>query len=269
MQDLTPIVASLAAHAQRERFSAFGTAPTSPPDERDHGARRYLRMAAAPRAKDLGNVVGLANVRYYPGIRDQSFEGSCTGFDMRGVRGTQERRQRKRKRGVPEFGPRGIYNLAKEMGGYPNEEGAYMRDVAKAVAHHGTPREIDWPYIAQQPGAPDKDFAARAKHWAISGYGQCRTIGEMISALEGVGPLFAAMDLHENFLATGSDGKVASPSGSSIGGHAMCFLAADQDTREFLVANSWGTNWGNAGYCTITFDHFLKVDSEAWVIYDA
>lgn len=48
--------------------------------------------------------------------------------------------------------------------------------------------------------------------------------------------------------------------GSSIGGHAMCIVGyntgLDGGTGAFKVRNSWGTDFGDDGYCWISFDSF-------------
>lgn len=48
--------------------------------------------------------------------------------------------------------------------------------------------------------------------------------------------------------------------GSSIGGHCMCIVGyntgLDGGTGAFKVRNSWGTDFGDNGYCWISFDSF-------------
>lgn len=262
-------------------FSRFGTAPESPPDDRDHLVTAYVRNII--RASALPDEVGIENVeahKGFVGITDQMQEGSCTGHAARNTKTTLEVRQRRTrtaKRRVPHHGPRGIYVLAKQMGGYPEEEGAYMRDVCRAMKHSGVPREKDWPYVAHTDnqgrstdiGKPRARWLTNAKAWQIGSYAKVRTLDQMLTALHTVGPLFIAMTLHENFLSPSPDGVVPVPSGEEMGGHAMCILAATQSTKSFFVANSWGESWGLAGYCWIGFDHFLaKSASEVWVIPD-
>lgn len=262
-------------------FSRFGTAPESPPDQRDHLITAYVRNIQ--RASTLPDEVGLANVdahKGFVGVTDQMQEGSCTGHAARNTKTTLEVRHRSgsgAKRRVPHHGPRGIYTLGKQIGGYPEEEGAYMRDVCKAMHHFGVPREADWPYQAhtdnagrqRDTGQPRQRWLTNARRWRIGSYARVRTLDQMLTALHTVGPLFMAMTLHENFIAPDPEGIIPEPSGPELGGHAMCILAATQSTRRFFVVNSWGTGWGLAGYCWISFDHFLtKAASEAWTIPD-
>lgn len=261
-----------------QRFSKFGTAPESPPDDRDHLVRAYRRIMSA---SQLPDEVGMENVEAhrYIGITNQMQEGSCTGQAGRNTKTTLEIRHRKTKaakRRVPVHGARGIYHLGKTIGGYPEEEGAYMRDVAKAMSHYGVPREVDWPYVAatddngrsQDPGKPNPRWLTNAKRWKIGNYARIRTLNEMLTVLHTMGPIFMAMDLHDNFFEHDPEGLIPSPRGQVVGAHAMCILAAVQSTKRFYVANSWDVTWGKDGYCWIGFDHFQQVRGEAWAIPD-
>jgi len=258
-------------------FSRFGTAPVSPADDRDHLITAYTpRM----RASALPDEVGMANVKAYPGIRNQGQEGSCTGHGYRSVKGTIERLTRKTpsaRNRVPDFGPRGIYTLAKQLGGYPEEEGAYLRDVLKAAKQYGSPREKDWPYVPhtsdqgkpQDIGKPSSRWLTNAKHWGIGAYARVTGLDEMLTVLHNIGPLFMAMNLTDSFFEPDPEGIIPDPSGADAGGHCMAILAAVQSTKRFYVANSWG-DWGLGGFCWVGFDHFLtKAESEAWSIPDA
>jgi hypothetical protein len=265
------------------RFSRFGTAPESPPDDRDFSIRGFLSGPASLAALDLPDEVGTLNAevhREFLPITDQGQEGSCTGHAMRNVKGVNERRARPRwrRRAVPDFSPRGLYVNGKREGGYPDEEGAYMRDVASAANKLGAPREKDWPYIpsfdargrAQDIGEPVSRWLQWARPWTIGAYARVRTLEEMLVTLHQVGPLFIAMDLTESFMHPAANGYIqANPTGTALGGHATALLAAKRSERRFLCANSWGTGWGVGGYYWLDFDHFLtKARSEAWAIPD-
>lgn len=253
-------------------FSRFGTHPVSPKDRRDHVLSSYLPTM---RAADLPDEVGYLNWELTPPVLNQSEEGSCTGHDYYVVKRVVELRGRtkSRRRSVPQFSPRGAYDLARLEGGYPTEEGAYMRDVLKAASKYGSVRNQDWPYVVQPAGqrvaaeAPKKALRY-AKNWKIGSYARLRTLDEMLTSLHTLGPLFAALVLHDSFFETGKDGVVPAPRGQEAGGHAMGIVAASQSRRAFLTQNSWSERWGWNGFCWIGFDHFLGVPSEAWAVPD-
>lgn len=41
--------------------------------------------------------------------------------------------------------------------------------------------------------------------------------------------------------------------------HAMLIVGYDDDLQSFKVINSWGVNWGNEGYCYISYDFFRDI----------
>lgn len=258
-------------------FSPYGTHPVSPDDERDYPFATLASRLGVPSTSALPDEIGQNWVDNYPGIRDQSQEGTCTGHGMRSVKQTTERAERKTKKAkqnVPEFGPRGIYEWAKQQGGYPGEEGAYLRDVLVAAAKRGVPLEKDWPYIADRPdnpnyaqkiGQPDATIDKGAKRWQIGSYYRAKNIPEMLQGLL-VSPLYIAIDVYDGFERVGLDGIVPMPKASekSLGGHCVAVLLAKQSTRRFYVPNQWGTDWGHNGFCWLPFEYV----TEAWVIHE-
>jgi C1A family cysteine protease len=54
----------------------------------------------------------------------------------------------------------------------------------------------------------------------------------------------------------------------TVGGHAVMAVGYDDATREFLVRNSWGTDWGLEGYFKIPYAYLLspKLASDFWTI---
>ena len=53
-----------------------------------------------------------------------------------------------------------------------------------------------------------------------------------------------------------------------LGGHAVMAAGYDNDTRMFLVRNSWGKNWGDNGYFWMPYDYISKTKncSDFWTI---
>jgi C1A family cysteine protease len=43
-----------------------------------------------------------------------------------------------------------------------------------------------------------------------------------------------------------------------LGGHCMLIVGFDNATQYFKVLNSWGTDWGSAGYCFMAYDYILN-----------
>lgn len=50
-----------------------------------------------------------------------------------------------------------------------------------------------------------------------------------------------------------------------VGGHAMTFVGYDMDKRVLITRNSFGSNWGDNGYCYIPFEYAQNEVMDAWV----
>jgi len=57
--------------------------------------------------------------------------------------------------------------------------------------------------------------------------------------------------------------------GNVVGGHAMLVVGFDDSRNAFKVMNSWGTNWGNDGYCWLDYSYFPRAVKEGYVAKDA
>ena len=42
------------------------------------------------------------------------------------------------------------------------------------------------------------------------------------------------------------------------GGHCMNIIGYDDTKQLFICANSWGKNWGNAGFCYMPYMYILN-----------
>lgn len=45
-----------------------------------------------------------------------------------------------------------------------------------------------------------------------------------------------------------------SPSGKKVGGHCCLVIAVHAEKRKFTIINSWGSEWGWKGLCSLSFD---------------
>jgi len=42
------------------------------------------------------------------------------------------------------------------------------------------------------------------------------------------------------------------------GSHCMTMIGYNNNTQQFICANSWGKSWGNKGYCYIPYNYLLN-----------
>jgi len=54
---------------------------------------------------------------------------------------------------------------------------------------------------------------------------------------------------------------------AQIGGHALVAVGYDDLGRNFIVRNSWGADWGDAGYCYLPYGYITNsLASDFWAI---
>jgi C1A family cysteine protease len=65
-------------------------------------------------------------------------------------------------------------------------------------------------------------------------------------------------------------GMVPMPSKSDqiLGGHALLAIGYCDEKQCFIVRNSWGSSWGDKGYCYIPYNYLVNSNlaSDFWII---
>ncbi len=126
------------------------------------------------------------------------------------------------------------------------------------VKHHGVCSERLWPYDTSKYNClPPPNCALDAAKHKISAHSQIsyKSIRAFIAA--GI-PVLIAIGLYESFETVDRTGRVALPDVANerlLGGHEMCVIGYDNDTKTFEVQNSWGPTWGNHGYCYLPYKY--------------
>jgi C1A family cysteine protease len=90
----------------------------------------------------------------------------------------------------------------------------------------------------------------------------------MLDALANFQPIVVAMFVFSEFMTLSVDNStVPIPGDSSIiyGGHAVCIVGYDTAQQAFLAKNSFGTEWGDQGYCWIPFEYVSAYVFEQWI----
>jgi C1A family cysteine protease len=150
--------------------------------------------------------------------------------------------------------------------------GAMLRDGIKVLAKEGLPPEDAWPYdiskFAKRP--PAKSYKA-AKQELIGEYRRLTGASAYLDCLATGSPFVVGITVFESFEsdAVAANGEVPMPAKSeaAIGGHAICVVGYRPD-GSFIVRNSWGSDWGSAGYFYLPHAYLASVDlaTDAWVV---
>jgi hypothetical protein len=79
-------------------------------------------------------------------------------------------------------------------------------------------------------------------------------------------PVVIGMNCPDSFSRARDVWRPPESPGGNYGGHAMCVVGYDDARGAFEVQNSWGTDWGNAGFIWIPYDVFTAFVFEAYGI---
>jgi C1A family cysteine protease len=246
------------------------------PDLPDH---RDLIMAA-PAGAPLPPSVDLRGPGY-PAPYDQGQLGSCTGNAIAGAMEIAFAKEQIQRDGYIKtdsfFMPSRLfiyYNERALEGTIDHDAGAQIRDGIKVVHKLGAPPESLWPYAIRKfkskPTA--KVFNAALGHQVTSYHRVTRAIESFKGCLADGFPFVFGFTVYDGFESelVARTGVLEMPARGEqiLGGHAVLCVGYDDASQRFLIRNSWGTGWGQAGHFTMPYDYLMHagLSSDFWTI---
>src|SRR5258707_2332431 len=207
-----------------------------------------------------------------PPIYDQGHLGSCTSNAIAG-----EVEFDRMKEDLPDWTPSRLfiyYNERGIEGMIGTDSGAQIRDGMKSVGKQGACSETEWPYdiskFTVQP--PASCYQDALQHRAIAYKRVNRDLQHMKSCLAEGYPFVFGFTVYESFEsdAVAKTGIVPLPQPGEkvLGGHAVVAAGYDDSTQRFWVRNSWGSSWGQDGYCTMPYTYLTHrgLASDFWTV---
>lgn len=223
-------------------------------DERDSVFQWSVPKKELPAMVDLRSVM--------PKVYDQGSLGSCTSNAIAALV------EVKSKIIMPSrlflyFNERVVINTINE------DSGANLRDGFKSVKKQGICEEDMCPYIIEKyTEKPLHTAYQNAIEYTATQYTAIpQTENSLKTALVAGLPIAFGFMVKESLMNVGEDG-IYKPKGQVLGGHAVAIVGYKDATKTFIVRNSWGGNWGDKGYFTMSYKDVLnpKVSTDFWVI---
>lgn len=227
------------------------------------------------------------DVRYPNDVRpilDQGNTSACTGFSLAVV---IEYLLMRAGRHVEPVSPHMIYSMARRYdewaendgSGPDSDTGSSLRGALKGWLRHGAActRLWDTADMPKPAPTPDKDWWTDAIKRPLGAYYRINpsSLRDMHVAIDQVGALYASALTHSGWQelfhdtpevrpedAAGLD-KIRCLRGESDGGHAFAIVGYTRDG--FIVQNSWGSEWGQAGLAVLTYSDWLQNAMDCWV----
>ena len=134
---------------------------------------------------------------------------------------------------------------------FVEESGTSLKAAMDVARKFGFAREDELPFAIHTTmfaGAENALYASSAqRRVSYVNLGQDRSGWR--SWLAQNGPILAGLNVDETWMRGGDSGRLDHfDAGRVYGGHAVCVVGYRDDGR-FIVRNSWGTGWGDHGFC--------------------
>jgi len=213
-------------------------------------------------------VVDLSGLMPSPGF--QGGAGNCaawaSGYACKTFQEVIERGYNPQKQ-EHQFSPSFLYNLVNKG----ENKGSTFPDVFNAMINTGCATLKTMPYTEDYLLQPGKEAFREAGNYKIKTYKRIQEgsgrLNAIRSSLAAGQPVLVAMKVYDDFY-TLRAGIYSEVKGKLSGGHGMCIVGYDDQNRTFKLINSWGTDWGDQGYCKIAYDVIDRLIMEAYLIYD-
>jgi len=238
----------------------YGWIPDKP-DQRDFAYRDISPAIRLPKKTDLRGFCSK--------VEDQGQLGSCTA---QALAGNLEFLDNMADSAYSDVSRLFIYYNERLIEGHVDyDSGAALRDGIKTLKNYGVCLEDRWPYaVGSFAKKPPAVCYNEAKKRRIVSYHRLDTLSEMFTCLAEGFPFVFGFTVYESFESkrTTETGIVNMPGKSekTLGGHAVMAVGYDNGKKRFIVRNSWGENWGDAGYFTMPFAYLERLASDFWTI---
>ena len=213
-------------------------------------------------------------VKFADIIYDQGDLGSCTGNGLAG--GVEWLLVKEKKiRFTPSrlmiyYGERSIEDTISE------DSGGMIRDGIKFISSKGVCNEKEWPYIINQftVKPPKQCWIDSAKH-IVGRYNRVTIdLDHIKNCLAQEYPIICGFPVYESFESdtVAKTGIMPIPDTTKEkqqGGHCVRIMNYNDAEEMFLVANSWGRDWGLNGYFKMPYGILNNPEttlSDAWQI---
>jgi len=208
-----------------------------------------------------------------PPVYNQGKLGSCTAQAIAFAYEYDQIKQDEKEPFIPSrlF----IYYNERDIEGTVNvDSGASIRDGVKTINTIGVCKEDDWKYdISQFSTKPYLELYEQAKNHKSVKYKKINQREKQLKMALKMGfPIIFGISVFESLesLSVYNTGIIPMPARDEkmMGGHAISIVGYNDNTKHFIIRNSWGKEWGDDGYGYIPYDYVLddNLASDFWII---
>lgn len=194
---------------------------------------------------------------YFTKVKDQGEIGACTVFAITSIYESILKKKNKEDNDLSESF---VYYNVRHMDGKKEEDsGSSFQDVIISIGEKGVCREELHPYSHLLSDEPSTEAYNDGKKRRIT---KALNVNidkrDIRSAIQEGYPVAVSLKIFDSFYTT--SGFVRRPSKKELtsedyGYHAMVVVGYSDDTKYFVVRNSWGEQFGDKGYCYIPYSY--------------
>jgi C1A family cysteine protease len=145
------------------------------------------------------------------------------------------------------------------------DDGTTIRTACKSINQYGVCKENIYPYVTSKyMNLPPLNVFNSSKKFKKFIY---TFINQDLASIKNClytnnTPIIFGFMVYSSFMTidVANTGVVPQPNTSNEtleGGHCMCIVGYNDTTQQFKCANSWGTSWGQSGYCYLPYSYIL------------
>ena len=194
---------------------------------------------------------------YFTRVKDQGQIGACTVFAISSIYEYILKRFVKEETDLSESFV--YYNVRHSNGKELEDTGSSFQDVITNIGEQGICTESLHPYSRALSDVPSDDAYIDGQKRRITKALNVKIEERDIkSAIQEGYPVAISLKIYNSFHATSgfvkrpTDDEIAS---ADFGYHAMVVVGYSDETKYFVVRNSWGERFGEKGYCYIPYSY--------------
>ena len=168
------------------------------------------------------------------------------------------------------------WNARDKEGSTGKDGGSFIADAVSSLREKGACSEETWPFdVGAVTSEPDEASFDEAKGFLVEEAESVATdLGTWRATLADGQPIIFGTKLFGSFDKQRKPGHVPMPSSTesnreSHGAHAMLCVGYSDVDKVFIVRNSWGSSWGDKGYCYMPYDYLMNTAmnlDDSWII---
>ena len=216
-----------------------------------------------PDNKNLPQLIDLRE--YFSPTLNQSFLPSCTAF---AVASSLEYLAIKNNQQHIDISKLFLYFEGRALQNEVNElSGTSIYSSFDQLKKTGACFESTWPYdVAKANDKPNNDAYEEARQYKLDEAKRVLIKEDHIkwAIAEGY-PVIVGLRIYKSFYLAKNNGLVPYPSDQELGddnrgNHAVLLVGYSESEKYFLARNSWGTDFGEKGYCFIPYDYIANAE---------